>query len=302
MRFDLSDRTEHLLILGAGASVDYNLPVWKDLSSLIREKVNKDIENRYLYKKEILAWVNKVGEENSYDTIDKCITEESVSEEYYEGVEIEKQLFLIMKDIFKESYKENAEGWIRILNESILYNKKQGLESKIAFVNYNYDDVLSKNFLIYTYLHPKLLGYKHRERVDALSPLVIRALYPHGNFFTEKEVGDSSHIYRYIKTMKSHDNEQLDAVACYDSELHVVGKHNLASKIKLYLLGMGGGLEINLGNIELENPVSEIHVTIKDESLKERIVIFLSKRYRIPATEIKIYSTCAELINNCFNN
>lgn len=56
MKFELSSNIEHILVLGAGASVDYGLPVWEDLGLLIKKEVEKDIDNRYEYKKEILSW------------------------------------------------------------------------------------------------------------------------------------------------------------------------------------------------------------------------------------------------------
>ena len=53
MKFELRSEVEHVLVLGAGASVDYGLPVWIDLNLLILEKINKDTKNSYKYKKEI---------------------------------------------------------------------------------------------------------------------------------------------------------------------------------------------------------------------------------------------------------
>jgi hypothetical protein len=73
MNLRLRSKINKVLILGAGSSVEYGLPLWKDLSFLIHEKINKDTENRYKYKKEIVSWLNKVGEDKEYETIDRCI-------------------------------------------------------------------------------------------------------------------------------------------------------------------------------------------------------------------------------------
>ena len=111
MNFKPASSVTHILILGAGASVDYGLPIWKDLDLLIRNKISKDSENYYKYKKEILAWIDKVGSEKVYQTIDQCIKDESVSPDYHTtGPEIENEIFLILKEIFIEAYQEPLTG------------------------------------------------------------------------------------------------------------------------------------------------------------------------------------------------
>lgn len=310
MRLYLEDEIEHILILGAGASVDYGLPVWSDLDLLIKEKISKD-EANYQYKKEMLNWIDKVGKEKEkkYDTIDECIAEESMSQEYLDdseqecldGSEIENQMFRVIKDIFNEAYKKDAKGWIRVLNEKILKGKER-LERKIAFINYNYDDVLDKNFLIFSYLPLKLQRYNKRERLNTLSKVIACALYPHGCFFSKQELENTPHIKKHIDTMKSHDEKHLDVVSCYESKTHVIEKYDHGGTIKLYLLGLGGGLKINLNSIKFKIPISEIHVTIKDNSMKDKVMEFLSKEYKIPKTEINVYTTCEELVEKCFNS
>ena len=137
MKFGLNEKINHILVLGAGASSDYGLPVWKDLNISIKEKINKDTGNYYQHKKEILSWMDKVGEKKDYYTIDECIQKESVSKNCHSnGHEIENQIFLIIRDIFDEVYKENNDGWIRKLNEKILHNKEVSLEHTMTFINY----------------------------------------------------------------------------------------------------------------------------------------------------------------------
>ena len=101
--------------------------------------------------------------------------------------------------------------------------------------------------------------------------------------------------------MKSGNKKYIDAVSCYESEQHKVSRTFYQYPIKLYLLGLGGGLQVNLNNIDFGN-ISEIYVTIKDPSIRNGVIAFLSEKYKVPETEIKIYSTCEELINACFIN
>ena len=287
------------MLLGAGASVDYGLPVWKDLASLIKEEINKDHGSLYQYKKEILAWIEKVGENKEYPTIDQCLQSESVSSEYHtNGLEIENQILLIIKNIFTKLYKENDGGWIRKLNTKIL--QRPGLVNKMVFVNYNYDDVLEKNLLNFDHLPQKHKIINHRERLDTLAHARIHALYPHGNLFSKAELPSPSHVARQMQTMKSGVGNYVDAVSCYESDSHNISTDSYIPEVNLYLLGLGGGLEINLTNLVFEVPVSKIYVTIRDVSIKDRVLKFLSDKFEIPVDELVVYGTCADLIDNCF--
>ena len=298
MNFKLSSAVEHILILGAGASVDYGLPVWKDLDILIRKKIDNDSENYYKYKNEILAWINKVGLKNVYQTIDQCIKDESVSPDYHlNGPEIENEIFLILKEIFIEAYKEPPTGWIKKLNGKILVNRGQKLEQRIAFINYNYDNVLNKNLLNFDYLPSKQKIFTYKVELEHLSHALVGALYPHGNLFTEE---NSLHVDVHMNTIKSGNSKFFDAVSCYESNEHKITTFNEGKSINLYILGLGGGIETNLNHLEFKNPISEIYATVKNEELKDHVLTLLSGRFGKSPEEIKIYNSCDELIDNCF--
>lgn len=299
MDFKPDPAVKHLLILGAGASVDYGLPVWKDLDLLIRDKINKDSENYYKYKKEILAWVDKVGSSKVYQTIDQCIKDESISPDYHAtGPAIENEIFLILKEIFIEAYEEPLTGWIKKLNGKILLNRKQKLEDQIAFINYNYDNVLNRNLLNFEYLPTKQRIFTYREQIERLSYVSVMALYPHGNLFKEES---SPHVEVYMNTIKTGNSKYFDAVSCYESKEHLISIYNGGKPINLYFLGLGNGLETNLNHLEFYNPISEVHVTIKNIELKNQIINLLSSRFGKQPEEIKVHGSCDELIDNCFN-
>lgn len=290
---------DSILILGAGSSVDYGLPTWKDLDVLIRDRISKDSENYYKHKKEILAWIDKVGSENVYKTIDQCIKDESISPDYHStGPDIENEIFYILKEIFIENYQEPLTGWIKKLNNKILSNRKKELAQKIAFINYNYDNVLNKNFLNFDYLPSKQRIFTYKEEIKELAHKRVLALYPHGNLFLEES---SPHIEVIVNTIKSGNSKFLDAVSCYESKKCSIGKEYDKRPINLYILGLGGGLAINLANLEFNDPIKEIHVTIKNAELKDEIVGILVKRFSKQPEEIKIYESCDELIEECFS-
>lgn len=296
MQFDLNSDKKHLLILGAGASVDYGLPTWGELGAHIEKKVNSREGAYFEHQSEILSWINKVGEGREYATIDQCITKESRSREFrLNGLTVENKIFLIMKDLFKKLYKENDDGWISRLNKKIL--DSNSLEHRIAIVNYNYDNVLDENLLCFEHLTQKEHDVDYRTRINSLSPVRIPSFYPHGNFFSEEEITRPSRLYRYVETKKSGLENIVDAISCYDSESHIVKRHG-SNLIKLHILGLGGGLQFNLGKLALEGQVSEISVTIRDNNKRDEIIGFLSDNYKVPATEIKIFSDCNELIES----
>lgn len=291
---------EHIIILGAGASVEYGLPVWLELSSLIIKKIDNDSTQKYKYKGEIKAWLEKIGEGKEYMTLDECIQKESVTKKYHDnGEEIENEIFLILKEIFKERYVDLEDGWINSLNNKILHQKIKNLEEKLTFISYNYDDVLDKNFLNFAYLPSKYRRINHKPELDRLSSVSTKTLYAHGNLFPEDEFEYNSNLDRRIETIKTADPDFIDAVSCYESKGHIVSGYR-DSKIKLYILELGGGLKINLGNIYFQPQVVELHVTIRDEKNKKDILSFLSEKYSIPESEINVYSSCKDLIESNF--
>lgn len=180
----------------------------------------------------------------------------------------------------------------------MLLNRRQKLEDKIVFINYNYDNVLNKNFLNFEYLPSKHRIFTYKEELEDLSNAFVEALYPHGNLFTEET---SSHVEVYINTIKSGNSKFFDAVSCYESKEHVVITNDVMKPISLYFLGLGWGLSTNLGNLKFNNPISEIHVTIKNIELKDKNVSMLCERFGKQPEEIKIYGSCDELIDGCFN-
>lgn len=298
MKFILGSNIKHLFVLGAGASVDYGLPTWKELSNLIKSKIEDDKNDQYKYKKEILDWLNKIGDNKNYKTIDECIMRESASKDYHDnGHEIEDEIFRMIKDVFEEVYRENETGWVRQLNEIIKNNEGMKLENKIAFVNYNYDNVLDKNFLNFDYLPKKYKLFNYKDRLEMLSQVKINCLHPHGYFPSEY---DSSYIYKEAETIKSNNRVFIDAVSCHESKQHTIMTYTSDQKIFLYILGLGGGLEINLNNIHFQHKISEIHITIKDKEKGAQIINFLNDKFKIPSTEIKVYKDCGDLIGNCF--
>ncbi len=291
----------NILILGAGASKDYGLPLWKDLDSLIRSKIKGASGNQYSRADDILAWLSKVGEKNEYKTIDECIEKESVSGIYHsDGDSVENELFFTIKDIFNDVYRENNEGWITILSDKILRKPEDKLEEKIAFVNYNYDNVLEKKFLRFEHLPGKHLRLNNKPRLDQLSTVLVPVLYPHGNLYTKSEMPLNSHTKRYYETMKSSNPGYVDAVSCYESYNHKIKHEPYTDELELYILGLGGGLKFNLSKLDFSKKVSKISVTVSDPINEKEIIKFLNTKFNVPTDKISIYRNCNDLVEACF--
>lgn len=290
----------NIFILGAGSSREYGLPVWKELQSLIEAHLRGSDGVKYTRAKDILNWMGKVGDkEFEYRTIDECIAKESISETYYsDGDSVEDELFSVIKNIFNGARKENRAGWITKLNDKILRQPVSKPETNMAFVSYNYDNILEGNFLKFEHLPGKHQRLNDKPRLVELTETTVPVLYAHGNLYSKTEISDNSHTKRYFKTMKSGNANYIDVVSCHESDDHTLEHELYAEDLKLYILGLGGGLKFNLKKLKFDKKISEISITISDEKNEEDIVKFLTTNFRVPIEKIFVYKTCTQLIED----
>lgn len=297
----IDHRIEHIFILGAGASADYKLPLWGELGALIEEEVNNN-KDKYIYHNEIKQWINMVGSDKIYKTIDECITSESISVKYHNnGDVIEDQLFCAINEIFfkRNQIKENEIGWIEKLNEKILTDATK-LEDRISFISFNYDDILDKKFLNFNYLPSKRKAL-HRPRLTELNISNVSGLFPHGSFSKLSDPNINSHIYKTSKTYKSGvDIYATDAISCHDGVAWKIEKdYPIAAKI--YILGIGGGLSVNLKKIIFNKfKISEIYMTIWDKDKEDEFKSIVCEVFKKSSEEINTFPNCQSLIENCF--
>ena len=282
-----------IFILGAGASNEYGLPLWKELNDSILEELENDIDNKYKYKKEIKEWLENIGENKKYSTIDECISKESILY-HNDGYLIEDEIFSIIKSVLNKSFmKDKNDGWVSDLNNKIINNK---IEDMIYFINYNYDNVLYQNFLNYKHLSGKEREVLFADRLNELKETYLECFCPHG-FLTENQ----NNFNIQVDTQKI-DKPFLNAVTCHDSKTHEIYSSHYTSKLSLFIIGLGGGIFINLEKLIIDNrnKVDKIYITIKDNYKKDEIIKFLIDKYKISLENIFIFDNCKELIEKVF--
>ncbi len=139
----MTKRYVNVFVLGAGASVDYGLPVWDKLKELLIEEItingavviSSDVTNRLLRKLE------DIGPGRTYETVDEMIAKFDDDE----ASEITGPIFDVVKRVFNLRARTKSVGWIETFMdknnvEILLGNETSGYPS--VFINFNYDTLL----------------------------------------------------------------------------------------------------------------------------------------------------------------
>ena len=141
----MSTKYVNVFVLGAGASVDYGLPVWCELWELLIEDIKKNglsgisagASNRFLNELE------EIGTGKKYATVDEMISKFSRSMEEFD-VETQ-EFFEEVKIIFRSRVMSENVGWIEKFVkkndvEDLLHNELS--DNPTVFINFNYDTLL----------------------------------------------------------------------------------------------------------------------------------------------------------------
>ena len=141
----MSTKYVNVFVLGAGASVDYGLPVWRDLRELLIEDIKKNglsgfsigASNRFLNELE------QIGPGNKYETVDEVISNFDDEKVVFPGTTV--AIFEVVKKVFNSRAIAEGPGWIETFvnqnnMEILLTNEVSNYPT--VFINFNYDTLL----------------------------------------------------------------------------------------------------------------------------------------------------------------
>ncbi len=275
----MNTKCVNVFVLGAGASVDYGLPVWCELRSMLIKYLNDNMECLGSYKNtnSFIEELPAVGPCKKYPTVDNLISEFALESSDFPATT--RAIFDAIKKIFKSKARQEREGWIEtfVKNNNIdtLLNNKRS-KTPSVFINFNYDTLLLGQ--VVDFFRKQYLNTPNRERsvwftkngLEFEKKYLYCARYifhPHGILYLRDEdeikIGEKTSCYPISQTcLNAHTNglEPLvtsygeggdNAVSCHNAyenftfkditdRINELANHDQQNReLKLILLGVG---------------------------------------------------------------
>ena len=108
----MSTKYVNVFVLGAGASVDYELPVWDELRELLIEDIKKNGLSGFSpgASNRVLNELEQIGPGKKYATVDEVISNFDDEKVVFPGTTV--AIFEVVKKVFNSRAIAEGPGWI----------------------------------------------------------------------------------------------------------------------------------------------------------------------------------------------
>ncbi len=236
----------NIFVLGAGASVDYGLPVWNKLREQLMEYLNANREclGSPAITNHFIEDLKEIGEDKKYRTVDELISKfSSEADDFFATTQ---RIFEAVKRIFKSKVMTDSQGWIETFVkknnlESLLRNADSNYSS--VFINFNYDTLLLRGIVTFfselyeSTLNPERAEWNKNTGLEyeaKFEPCAKKIYHPHGVLYLfdrdEIKIGKNTLCYPTTKTCMNtntfpaspqeigyHEQDKENAISCHDT-------------------------------------------------------------------------------------
>ena len=268
----MSKKFVNVFVLGAGASVDYGLPIWCELSELLIRHIEENKAQIPAADVSILLReLGQIGTGKKYTTVDQMISE--FSRETTDFAETTAAMFKEVRTILEQRVRPETVGWIERFvksNDLEILLRNEATNNSPVFINFNYDDILLLKIVEFfngKYANTSNLtkaewrantGYNFENRFKNCARDIF---HPHGILYLfDKDtikIGEKTHCRPTTKTFMnartSGENQLVsgwnsggdNAVSCLDARDHFTFA-DIKKRINELTGGGQGGVDIRL--------------------------------------------------------
>ena len=293
----------NIIILGAGASADYGIPLWEELKDLIPKELKNDNSKVAGIVKEI---IEKASKDNL--TIDKALFDklETIEEAAYNNCH--NLFFSTLEKIFNNKRKMNTNGWlISFLEKNINLNNHYNFFKENIIINFNYDNILCAKLYNF-FSQPRDTKIREEARANNKSIENIKEKYSEiKDYYAYIDQYPTKynifHPHGRFSNYETDDYNNGKPISCYDAtgifkEVNSKLFTLFGNKpLNLIVLGVSPtSLEYNLKKLELDffKYRSKMHFTCFKEGELNTYLDYFKERFKLEDKNLIKYKDCLE--------